>query len=89
MNTLTVQSGLYRFFTRAELDAERIRYKSEVKKANTQLTGASINGQTYQFLTNGRELTLPEWADALADAYNQLGDTEYGLPSPTSALSQF
>ena len=85
----TVQTGLYRFFTRPELDAERIRYKAEVKKSNTQLTGASINGQSYQFLTNGRELTLPEWADALADAYNQLGVTEYGTPSPTQSLASF
>ena len=89
MNTLTVQTGLYRFFTRAELDAERIRYKTEVKKANSTLTGASINGQSYQFITNGRELTLVEWADALADAYNQLGDTQYGTPAPNSAVSRF
>ncbi len=89
MNTITVQSGLYRFFTRAELDAERIRYKAEVKKANTALTGAAINGQSYTFSVQGREMSLPEWADALADAYNQLGETQYGTPSATSALSRF
>jgi hypothetical protein len=49
MSQLTVQSGLYRFFTQAELNTERLRYKDEVKKSNSSLVGASINGQSYQF----------------------------------------
>jgi len=89
MSQQTVDRGLYRFFTLAQLNQERLRYIAEVQKSNTQLTGASINGQSYQFLTNGRELTLPEWADALADAYNQLGITEYGTPTPSTTLARF
>ena len=51
--------------------------------------GASINGQSYQFSSAGREMTLPEWADELAAAYLQLGITDYGTPSPNSALARF
>jgi hypothetical protein len=89
MSQLTVQSGLYRFFTLGELNTERLRYKDEVKKSNSSLVGASINGQSYQFSSAGREMTLPEWADELAAAYLQLGITDYGTPSPNSALARF
>ena len=89
MSQPTVQSGLYRFFTQAELNTERLRYKDEVKKSNSSLVGASINGQSYQFSSAGREMTLPEWADELAAAYLQLGITDYGAPSPNSALARF
>ena len=89
MSQITVQSGLYRFFTRAQLDGERIRYIGEVQKSNTRLIGAAINGQSYTFSVQGREMSLPEWADALADAYNQLGVTEYGTPAPCCAGAQF
>jgi hypothetical protein len=34
-------------------------------------------------------MTLPEWADELAAAYLQLGITDYGAPSPNSALARF
>jgi hypothetical protein len=86
---LTVQSGLYRFFTRAQLDGERIRYIGEVQKANTRLIGAAINGQSYTFSVAGREMSLAEWGDALADAYNQLGDTQYGTPAPRTSGARF
>jgi hypothetical protein len=89
MPVTTVQSGLYRFFSRGQLDAERLRYIAEVQKSNTQLAGASINGQSYQFNIQGRELTLEEWADAIAGAYCQLGITDYGTPSGNAALARF
>jgi hypothetical protein len=89
MSQLTVQSGLYRFFTQAELNTERLRYKDEVKKSNSSLVGASINGQSYQFSSAGREMTLTEWGDELADAYLQLGVTDYGAPSPNSVSARF
>jgi hypothetical protein len=89
MSLPVVQSGLYRFFTKAQLDQERLRYIAEVQKSNTQLTGASINGQSFQFQINGRELTLEQWADALAAAYCQLGITDYGLPTPSRSTIRF
>lgn len=89
MSTSTVQSGVYRFFTKAELDQERLRYKATVKTANTQLTSASVNGQSYTVQVNGREMTLEQWGDALADAYNQLGISDYGVPTSNRRVSRF
>ena len=81
-----VTFGLYRFFSKAQLDLERARYVSEVQKANTQLTSASINGQSFQFSVQGRELSLSEWGDELAAAYCSLGITDYGTPSSSRAV---
>ena len=84
-----VTSGLYRFFTKGQLDQERLRYITEVQKSNTQLTGASINGQSFQFQVNGRELTLEQWGDALAGAYVSLGITDFGFPTSNRASIRF
>lgn len=84
-----VQFGLYRFFSLAQLNQERLRYIAEVQKANTTLAGASIAGQSFQFAVNGRELTLEQWADALAAAYVSLGVTDYGLPTPNRSSIRF
>jgi hypothetical protein len=89
MSQQVVTSGQYRFFTKGQLDQERLRYIAEVQKSNTQLTGASINGQSFQFQVNGREMTLPEWGDALAAAYVSLGITDYGLPAPNRSSIRF
>jgi hypothetical protein len=84
-----VQAGLYRFLTLAQLNQERLRYIAEVQKSNTQLSGASINGQSFQFQVGGRELTLEQWGDALAAAYVSLGVTDYGFPTPTRSRLRF
>lgn len=84
-----VTAGVYRFFTKAQLNQERLRYIAEVQKSNTQLSGASINGQSFQFQVNGREMTLEEWGDALAAAYVMLGITDYGLPGSNRASIRF
>lgn len=76
-----VTSGLYRFFTKAQLDLERARYVAEVQKANTQLSGASVNGQSFQFQVNGREMPLEEWGDHITAAYCSLGITDFGTPA--------
>jgi len=89
MPQLTVTAGLYRFFTLAQLNQERLRYIAEVQKSNTQLTGASINGQSFQFQVGGREITLEQWGDALAAAYVSLGVTDYGFPTPTRSTLRF
>lgn len=84
-----VTAGIYRFFTLPELDAERVRYKAEVQKANTQLAGAGINGQSFTFAVNGREMSLEEWANALAHAYQQLGHTAFGEATSPVTVSRF
>lgn len=89
MPAQVVQSGLYRFFTLAQLNQERLRYIAEVQKSNTQLTGASINGQSFQFNVAGREITLEQWGDALAAAYVSLGVDDYGFPTPTRSRLRF
>jgi hypothetical protein len=85
----TVNFGLYRFFTKAQLDAERLRYVQEVQKANSTLAGAGINGQTFTFSLRGRELSLEEWGDTLAAAYNSLGVYDYGTPGSRDSLARF
>lgn len=89
MSSLTVQRGLYRFFTRAQLDAERLRYVAQVQSANTQLAGSSVNGQSFTFMVQGREISLEEWGDTIAAAYNQLGVYDYGTPAPRKTISRF
>lgn len=83
MSTPSVLFGPYRFFSKSQLDTERLRFVAEVQKANTQLTGASVNGQSFQFSVNGREITLEEWGDQIAAAYLSLGFTDYGNPAPS------
>jgi hypothetical protein len=89
MSQQVVTAGLYRFFTLAQLNQERLRYIAEVQKSNTQLSGASINGQSFQFQVNGRELTLEGWGDALAAAYVSLGITDYGFPTSNRSAIRF
>jgi hypothetical protein len=89
MSTPTVQSGLYRFFSKVQLDQERLRYVEQVRAANTNLSSASVNGQSFTFAVGGRELTLEQWGDTLADAYNQLGIYDYGAPTPRTLSSRF
>lgn len=89
MSTLIVQRGIYRFFSRGELDAERLRYKEQVKAAGSNLVSSSVNGQTFTFSVQGREMSLEEWGDVLADAYNQLGIVDYGIPTPNRVRTRF
>ena len=89
MAAQTVKAGIYRFFSKAQLDAERLRYVGMVQTSNSQLAGASVNGQSFTFNIQGREMALAEWADALADAYNQLGVYDYGCPSSPTLAARF
>ena len=88
MSTI-VQRGLYRFFTKPLLDVERLRYVELVQAANSQLAGSSINGQSFTFQIQGREIPLEQMGDILTDAYNQLGVTDYGFPTPNKTVSRF
>lgn len=85
-----VTFGLYRFFTLGDLNQERLAYIAAVKGADTQLSGASINGQSFQFKVGGTdtEMSLEEWGDALAAAYVSLGITDYGFPTPTRFVAR-
>jgi hypothetical protein len=89
MSAQVVQSGIYRFFTLGDLNQERLRYKAEVQKSNSRLTGASINGQSFQFQVNGRGMTLEQWGDQLEAAYVSLGVTDYGFPTSKRATVRF
>lgn len=87
----TVTSGVFRFFTRTQLDDVRAKYVTEVQSANTRIVSASVNGQSLTFAVGagGRELTLEEWGDALAHAYNQLGEFRYGTPGRRQTAASF
>ena len=79
----TVNSGLYRFFTLAELDLEKAKYVAAVKQSTAAksasgggiVTGGTLNGQTVNFAFPNGVSSLDEWGAILADAYAQLADT--------------
>lgn len=78
-----VNSGLYRFFTLAELDLEKVKYIAAVKQSTAAksasggglVTGGTLNGQTVSFSFPTGVASLEEWGALLADAYAQLADT--------------
>lgn len=78
-----VNSGLYRFFTLVELDAEKAKYIAAVKQSTAVqqasggggvLAGGTLNGQTVTFAFPQGVTSLEEWGAILADAYAQLDD---------------
>lgn len=71
----TIPTGPYLGFTRAELQGELIRYKAEVKKSGSRLTGASQSGQSYQFGPRA-DMSLAEWSDNLQAALAFFGDAD-------------
>lgn len=79
-----VSSGLYRFFTEAELDLEKAKYIAAVKQSTAVkeasggagvLAGGTINGQTVNFAFPVGVGSLEEWGAIIYDAYAQLADT--------------
>lgn len=70
--SLTIPSGPYFGFTRAELDAELVRYKAAVKQAGSRLAGASQSGQSYQFGPRS-DWNLAEWQEQLQAALAYFG----------------
>ena len=89
MASPTVQSGVYRFFTKPQLDAERVRFTGQESAGGPQIAGASVNGQSFTFAVNGTQLSREEWGDALAAAYNQLGIYDYGSPTSSTRVVAF
>ena len=90
MSQQVVTSGPFRFCTKAQLDQVRINFINSVPTGDTQLTGASVNGQSFQFVApNQQTYTREEFGDHLAAAYNQIGITIYGQPTGNSVVSSF
>lgn len=71
----TIPTGPYFGFTKAELDAELIRYKAAVKSAGSPLQGSSVNGQSFTFGPR-RDMSLSEWQHALQSALAWFGAAE-------------
>ena len=86
MSTL-VQSGPFRFCTKAQLDEVREQFAAAAGSFNDRLVGSSGNGHSFTF--GGRDYTREEFGDQLAYAYNQLGDYRYGTPASNKAAIRF
>lgn len=75
MSQETIPSGVYFGFTKAELQAELVRYKAAVKQAGSRLAGASQNGQSYSFGPRS-DLTLEGWQIELQAALAYFGEAD-------------
>lgn len=71
----TIPSGPYFGFTLPELRAELIRYKEQVKSSGSRLTGASQNGQSYQFGPRA-DWNIQEWQENLQAALAWFGQAD-------------
>lgn len=76
-----VLSGIYSGWTRAEMLVEFERYKSALQKSMSRLTGATINGQNYQFGPRG-DMNLVSWSRAIRRALSQV-DPNWLAPQST------
>lgn len=89
MSQQVVTAGPFRFCTKAKLDQIRLTFVESAPTGEAQLTGASINGQSFQFTAPDQQTyTREEFADHLAAAYCQLGITQYGSPSPRTSSAR-
>jgi hypothetical protein len=79
---LTIPTGIYFGFTKAEIQEELTRYKAEVKGSGTGLTGASQNGQSYTF-GDRKDMTLAEWSEELQAAMAFFGLADELAPPST------
>lgn len=86
MSTL-VQSGPFRFCTKAQLDEVRDQFAASAGTFNDRLLGSSQNGQSFTF--GGRDYTREEFGDMLAAAYCSLGEYRYGTPQSNRAAIRF
>lgn len=89
MSQQVVTSGPFRFCTLSKLNQIRLSFVESVPTGEAALSGASINGQSFQFTApNAQTYTREEFGDHLAAAYLQLGITDYGVPSPRTTSAQ-
>lgn len=81
---LTIPTGIYFGFTKAEIQDELLRYKDEVKLAASTLSGASQNGQSYTFGPR-KDLSLSDWQEELQAAMAFFG-LAYELAPPSTLI---
>lgn len=81
---LTIPTGVYFGFTKAEIQAELERYKTEVKASGSGLSGASQNGQSYTF-GKREDMTLAQWQEELQAAMAFFG-LAYDLAPPSTVI---
>ncbi len=90
MSTLpTVTFGPFRFSTKAQLDAVRLKFTAEADSFNQGLVSASVNGQSFAFAHGGITYSREEFGDALAAAYCSLGIYDYGTPAGNRVAARF
>ena len=90
MSTLpTVQFGPFRFCTRAQLDAVRLKFTADAAAFNQGLSSASVNGQSFSFNYQGVAYSREEFGDQIAAAYCALGIYDYGTPAPNRSAARF
>lgn len=75
-----VPAGSYFGFTLAELKVELTRYKAARQQSGTRLTGATVNGQNFQF--GSRDGTLADWQTELQAALAYMDPGHYPIPGP-------
>lgn len=77
LNSNRVLSGPYAGFTKDEVLTEWNRYKAELQKAGSRLTGATVNGQNFQFGPRG-DMNLMTWGRQLRRALSQVDPSWIG-----------
>lgn len=80
----TIPSGVYFGFTLLELKQELIRYKNAVKESGSDLLGASVNGQSFNFGPR-RDMSLTDWQQELQAALAYFGWAD-DLNPPQTAI---
>ena len=90
MSQQVVQSGPFGGCTLQQINQARIEFTGGASTFNSGLSGASINGQSFQFMApDQREYTRAEYWNHLQGAYVQLGITDYGFPTPARSVIRF
>lgn len=74
-----VITGPYFGFTKAEMRTEYDRYKAEIQKSGSRISGASISGQSFTYGPRG-DWSLQTWAVNLRSALAQV-DPDFLPPS--------
>jgi hypothetical protein len=87
-----VPNGPFGGCTVQQLNQARLEFTASASGSfnSGQLSGASINGQSFQFAApDQREYTRTEYWEHLKAAYCQLGITDYGTPASNRASISF
>ena len=74
-----VQNGMYFGWTKADMRDEYARYKAELARSGSRLTGSTVNGNSFSFGPRG-DMTLQQWGRSIRYALSQV-DPDYIAPS--------